>query len=246
MSRRKPVTAARCRRTPPRRSTDHGFRFVKCSAEHGFRSIRRSTEHGFTLIEMMIALLIFSMLAVAGVAILSFSVRAGAATGTRLDDVAALNRTLSVLSADLAEAVDRPTRDEAGIVRPAFAGESAGSAAAMLQLVRGGWSNLDALPRPGLQKVAYRLEHDALERVAYPQLDGAAPLAPAVLMTGVHDARLRYRIAGAWSNRWDGTTGAPLPQAMELTLVRADGRTWRRLFLVGNGRPPQPVTVNAT
>jgi general secretion pathway protein J len=209
-------------------------------------SASRSAEHGFTLVEVMIALLIFSMLAVAGVAILSFSVRAGAATGTRLDDVASLNRTLSVLSADLAEAVDRPTRDEAGIVRPAFVGEATAAAAPMLQLVRGGWSNLDALPRPALQKVAYQLTRGALERVAFPQLDGAAPLSPAVLMTGVRDVRLRYRIAGAWSDRWDGTAGAALPQAMELTLVRTDGTAWRRLFLIGNGRPPQPVTANAT
>ena len=194
----------------------------------------------------MIALLIFAMLAVAGVAILSFSVRAGSATGARLDDTAALNRTLSVLSADLGQAVDRPTRDQAGTVRPAFTGESGASAAPMLQLVRGGWSNLDALPRPGLQKVSYQVERGALERIAYPQLDGAAPLAPAVLMTGVRDARLRYRIAGAWSDRWDGTAGAALPQAMELTLVRTDGTTWRELFLVGNGSPPLPVAANAT
>lgn len=207
---------------------------------------REPSQAGFTLVEVMIALLIFSMLAVAGVAILSFSVRAGAATGARLDDTAALNRTLSVLSADLAQAVDRPTRDEAGTARPAFVGEAGASAAPMLQLVRGGWSNIDAAPRPGLQKVGYRVEREALERVAYPQLDGAAPLAPAVLMTGIRDARLRYRIAGAWSDRWDGTAGAALPQALELTLVRTDGTAWRRLFLVGNGRPPQPVVVGAT
>ena len=212
----------------------------------GFTSVRRSAEHGFTLVEVMIALLIFSMLAVAGVAILSFSVRAGAATGARLDDAAALNRTLSVLSADLAQAVDRPTRDEAGTVRPAFSGEAGAAAMPMLQLVRGGWSNLDAGSRPTLQKVAYQVERGALERVAYPQLDGAAPLTPAVLITGVRDVRLRYRIAGAWSDRWDGTAGAALPQAMELVVIRTGGTTWRQLFLVGNGRPPQSVVVSAT
>jgi type II secretion system protein J len=201
---------------------------------------------GFTLVEVMIALLIFSMLAVAGVAILSFSVRAGAATGARLDDTAALNRTLSVLSADLAQAVDRPARDESGATRPAFIGEAGAAALPMLQLVRGGWSNLDAAARPGLQKVAYQVERGALERTAYPQLDGAAPLAPAVLMTGVRDVRLRYRIAGAWSDRWDGTAGAPLPQAMELTVIRTDGTQWRQLFLVGNGAPPQSVIAGAT
>jgi general secretion pathway protein J len=207
---------------------------------------RRSAEYGFTLVEVMIALLIFSMIAVAGVAILSFSVRAGAATGARLDDTAALDRTLSVLLADLAQAVDRPTRDEAGTLRPAFSGEAGAAATPMVQLVRGGWSNLDAAARPGLQKVAYQVTRGALERVAYPQLDGAAPLSPAVLMTGVRDVRLRYRIAGAWSDRWNGTAGAALPQALELVVVRTDGTTWRQLFLVGNGQAPQSVVVGAT
>ncbi|WP_447410841.1 PulJ/GspJ family protein, partial [Clostridium perfringens] len=62
-------------------------------AEHGFTPLRRYAEHGFTLVEVMIALLIFGMIAAAGVAILSFSVRAQGATATRLDDIFARNRT---------------------------------------------------------------------------------------------------------------------------------------------------------
>ena len=54
-------------------------------AEHGFTPAKRSAEHGFTLVEVMIALMIFGMLAAAGVAILTFSVRAQTATGKRLD-----------------------------------------------------------------------------------------------------------------------------------------------------------------
>jgi general secretion pathway protein J len=190
----------------------------------------------------MIALAIFAMIAAAGVAILAFSLRAGAAADARLDGSAALARTVSILSADFAQAVDRPTRDEDGVVRPAFTGEEGAAVAPMLALVRGGWSDLDGAPRPGLQKVAWLLDHGALERVAWPQLDGAAPLAPATLMTGVADVRLRYRIAGAWSDRWDATrAGAALPQAAEVTIVRRDGTSWRELFLVGNGAPPMPA-----
>lgn len=220
---------------------------AKPSAEHGFTPLVRSTEHGFTLIEVMIALAIFAMIAAAGVAILAFSVRAGAATGTRLDGSAALARTVSIMSADLAQAIDRPTRDEGGAVRPSFVGEQGATAAPLLSLVRGGWSNLDGAARPGLQKVAYQVEHGALERIAWPQLDGAPPLAPAVLMTGVTDVRLRYRLAGAWSDRWDpARTGVALPQAAEVTIVRRDGTSWRELFLVGNGAPPPPPVATAT
>jgi general secretion pathway protein J len=112
----------------------------------------------------------------------------------------------------------------------------------MLRVVRGGWSNLDGAARPGVQKVAYRVAYGVLERLAYPMLDGAAPLAPAALLTGLADARLRYRYRGAWSDRWDGASGVPLPSAVELRLIRTDGREYRQLFLVGSGYAPPPPT----
>ena len=205
----------------------------------------RSAEHGFTLIEVMIALGIFAMIASAGVAILAFSVRAGAATATRLDGAAALNRTVSILSADLAQAVDRPSRDEGGVAQPAFVGTSGAATAPMLALVRGGWSNLDAAPRPTLQKVAWQVQRGALERIAWPEVDGAAPLTAAAMVTGVADVRLRYRVAGAWSDRWDSRAAAALPQAVEVTIVRRDGTSWRELFLVGMGAAPQPAPTVA-
>lgn len=195
-------------------------------------------ERGFTLVEVLVALLIFGMIAAAGVAMLSFSVRAQGATSAKLDDVGALNRALSVLSADLAQAVNRPTRDERGVRLPAFTGEAGGTADPILRAVRGGWSNLDGAPRPSLQKVAYRVADGALERIAWPMLDGAAPLPPAALVDGVADLRLRYRYRGAWSDRWDGADGVPLPDAMELSLTRTDGRRYRQMFLVGTGYAP--------
>ena len=198
--------------------------------EEGFSPSGRSAEHGFTLVEVMVALLIFGMIAAAGVAILSFSVRAQATQGAKLDDAAAIGRTVSILSADFGQAVNRPARDEGGTVRPAFVGD-AGS----VSLVRLGWSNVDAAPRAAAQKVAYRIGAGTLERVAYPLLDGAAPLPPATLMTRVRSVRLRYRFKGAWSDRWDGAAGVPLPDAAEVNVLRDDGTLWRATMLVGTG-----------
>ncbi len=205
----------------------------------------RRFEAGFTLVEVMVSLLIFGMIAAAGVAILSFSVRAQGTTGARLDDIAALTRTVSILSADLAQARNRSARDEAGTVLPAFVGESGSGVAPMLRFVRAGWSNLDGAPRASLQKVAYRVQDATLQRIAYPMVDGAQPLPPAALMTRVRQVALRYRIAGAWSDRWDGMTGVPLPDALELRVQRDDGTLFRQLFLVGSGYVPTPDQPNA-
>ena len=182
----------------------------------------------------MVALMIFGMIASAGVGLLAFSVRAQAATTARLDDVGALARQSSLLAADLAQAVNRPARDDRGTLLPAFVGD-----AASVTFVRAGWSNIDALPRSSLQKVSYRVAGDTLERIAWPMVDGAVALPPAAALSGIRSAKLRYRIAGAWNDRWDGQT-APLPQALELVVERSDGLTFRQLFLVGSGAPPRP------
>lgn len=199
---------------------------------------------GFTLVEVMVALLIFSIIATAGVALLSFSVRAQATTGAKLDDLAALQRTLSILSADLAQAHARPVRDETGTVLPAFVGEAGGTATPMLRLVRGGWTNLDAQPRPDLQKVAYQFADGTLQRIVHPRLDGAQPLPPAPLLTDVRALTLRYRYRGAWSDRWDGAAGVPLPQLLELRVQRDSGVEYRQLFLVGTGYAPLPSVTD--
>jgi prepilin-type N-terminal cleavage/methylation domain-containing protein len=60
---------------------------------------QENTEAGFTLVEVMVSLMIFGMIAAAGVAILSFSVKAQSSTGAKLDDISALTRTMSILSA---------------------------------------------------------------------------------------------------------------------------------------------------
>lgn len=199
------------------------------------------TEAGFTLVEVLVALMIFAILASAGVALLSFSVRAQAASGRKLDDLAALDRTLAILAADLAQAQARPTRDDGGAPLPAFVGEAGGETQPLLRFVRGGWTNLDAEPRPGAQKVAYRLNGATLERLSWPRLDGAEALPPAPLLDHVRRIALRYRFRGAWSARWDGGGGIALPQALELRVLRDTGVDYRQLFLVGSGYAPLPA-----
>lgn len=195
---------------------------------------RRSAEAGFTLVEMLVALLIFGLISAAAVSLLSFSVRAQELAGNRLSGLADLRRASAMLNADLAQAAPRLSRDEAGAVRPAFTGGTGAGEGAALALVRHGWSNVDRSPRPSLQKVEYVLSGTNLERRAFPQVDGAAPLPPQRLMEGVTALRLRYRDGdGVWRDRWDPVDANALPAAAEAVLVLSDGTEVRQLFLVG-------------
>ncbi|WP_353205522.1 type II secretion system minor pseudopilin GspJ [Sphingomonas sp.] len=194
-----------------------------------------SRESGFTLIEVMIALLIFGLLAAAGVALLSFAVRAQGATGAKLEQVSAMNRLSSILTADLAQASIRQTRGMGGEVLPVFTGESGANGSTLLSFVRDGWSNLDGTPRASAQKVDYGIVDGALVRIAYPMLDGSAPLPPTAMLDHVRQVALRYRINGAWSDRWISTPQFPVPAAIELRVQRDTGIETRQLFLVGTG-----------
>ncbi len=202
-------------------------------AEHGFTPLTRSAENGFTLIEMMVALLIFGMLAGAGVALLTFSVRAQAAASERLDSVANDQRMASLLASDLAQAVPRVTRDVVGANQRAFSGTNGVGAAPLLRYVRGGWSNPDGASRASIQRVEIALTDDRLERRTYAMTDGATAGDPMVLATGVETVSLRYRDRGVWNTTWENDNPKILPKAVELSVTRKGSPALTMAFLVG-------------
>lgn len=188
----------------------------------------RRISPGFTLVEMLVALFIFGLLAAAGTALLSFGIGARERVTARLDDLAALARARALLGADLAQAAPRPWRDAAGLPQPAFVIERD-----RLLLVRRGWANPGGAPRASLQRVEYRLADGRLERRAAPMLDGAPFGPPAVLLTGIDGVRLRVVADGGWRHDWQAPAPDSLPRGVELTLSGATLGAVRQLFLVG-------------
>lgn len=188
-------------------------------------------QRGFTLVELMVALLIFSMISAAGVMLLSASVRTQTAAGEMLDILAARQRLNAALSNDLAQALPRTSRNGAGDTAPAF---EAGPHGFPLIFVRSGWSNPSGASRSNLQKVEYRLQEGRLERLAYAMTDGAQALEASILLADAFEAKLRFRVKGEWRESWDPEQADALPQALELTTGKTNFQT-RQLFLVGTG-----------
>lgn len=182
-----------------------------------------NAESGFTLVEVVVALFIFGLLAAAGVSLLSFAVRAQAASAVALANVSDERRLSAILTSDLAQAVPRVSRDSSGEGRPAFL---ANQGEVLLSYVRGGETP---------QFVQLRLQGGTLTRVATSAVDGGTPLAPLVLETGVQRAQLRFRGKGEWMDRWDAERTDSIPRALDLTLTRTGEAPVTRLFLVGTG-----------
>lgn len=175
-----------------------------------------SAEAGFTLVEMLVALVIFALLAGAGVGILRASIDSQAAVDQRLAEAGQIGRLHAVLASDLGQALDRPSRGP-GEERPAFFGDSQA-----MGLVRAGWSNLDDEQRSTLQRVEWRVEAGGLARIGHRRLDGPSEGQPAILADRLSRVSLRYRRAdGGWGPAFRSTTEEPLPAAVELVLSRA-------------------------
>jgi len=187
--------------------------------------------NGFTLIEMLVALAIFAMIAGGALMLLRFSVDAELASRARTDQIAAVRRFVSVWTADLAQAAPRPTRDRAGTTHPAL---DAGANGVLLRLTRSGWSNTEGDPRPSLQKVEYRYAGGQLTRAGYPFPDGAEPDPAADMLASAGQPTLRFRTAdGAWRDRWEPQRIAELPTAIELSVPQPGGEPLRIVSLVG-------------
>lgn len=185
---------------------------------------------GFTLVEMLVALLVFAVIAGGALALLRFSVDAELASRAKTEEIASARRFLAVWSADLAQAAPRPVRDIDGRRRAAM--EAGGDT--LLTLTRSGWSNPAGDPRASLQRVEWRVEGNRLTRAGLPHLDGSHPPEASAMAEIAGSPQLRFRtLDGDWRDRWEPDAPTDLPTAIELSLPQRTGEVLRIVAPVG-------------
>jgi general secretion pathway protein J len=191
---------------------------------------------GFTLVEVLVSLLIFAMLAAAGAAVLGVTIDNRFAVKAQSDRVGDLQRMRSLLRADLGQATARRARGPSGRPAPQAMTGPMSPADPVLTLTRSGWSNPGEQARPSLQRVEYRLVDNRLERRVAGQLDGARPGPPQVLYRGVRDVTVAFLRDGEAAPAFTSTLDRPLPDAVRITMTLDGYGPVEQLFLVGGGR----------
>ena len=191
---------------------------------------------GFTLVEVMISLLIFALLAGVGAAVLGVTIEnrfAVQAAGERVGD---LQRMRGLLRADLGQATARRSRGPTGRPTPQPLAGTTGPDEPLLVLNRAGWSNPGEQSRPSLQRVEYRLVEDRLERRVSGHLDGSRPGPPQVLYRGVKDVTVLFVRDGEAAPAFISSIDRPLPDAIRIAMTIDGYGRIEQSFLVGSGR----------
>lgn len=183
-------------------------------------------QRGFTLIEVMVAMAVFAVLAAFAYGTLSQTLLSAEILSDRMDRLQALQRTVRILTDDLQQLAPRPVRDELGDnFRPAL--DTNFQTGFALELTKSGWSNPVVLPRSTLQRVGYRMEDDELVRYHWYALDRTLSNEPVsvALLDGVEGIEFRF-LSGIdnYSDQWPplnqpgGLGVRQRPRAVELTL----------------------------
>lgn len=131
-------------------------------------SVLRGRQAGFTLLELLVAIAIFAVVAVMAYGGLNTVITQSSIVRSQTAQLEATQAGLRRLRADLVYAVDRPVRDALGGQIPAFTG----GGQTVFSLTRMGVDNLWGEARSQMARVLWRLHDGNLQRAELTPIDG--------------------------------------------------------------------------
>ena len=197
-------------------------------------------QQGFTLLELLIASIIFAIMAIMAYGGLDNVLSNSKVSEQALKRLQQAQQSVSVLNRDFSQIIQRSIRDEYGNTQPYL---SAGNNLDYLvEFSRGGRVNPANLLRSSLLRVAYRFEEEKLIRLQWQQLDRAQGIEPkqTTLIDDIENVTLRFLDDnGEWQEQWPplntASAGAQTatttkPAAIEIVMQLKDWGDIRRLY----------------
>ena len=196
-------------------------------------------KRGFTLLELLVALSIFSILSVMAYGGLHSVITTKQSIEKAADRVSEIQLVMMRISNDLRQAVKRKIRDEYGDFLPAMQSSQSGDES--MSWTRAGYRNPAQLIRSNVQRVSYKFDNQKLLRVTWSVLDRAqdTEAMETEVLTNIESIEWRFlNNKLEWVSEWpeDETTTeeAPLPKAVEFSFELQDMGKIRRLILLAS------------
>lgn len=204
-------------------------------------------QRGFTLIEILIAMAIFTLIGLASTGLLTTVIDSNDISEERFAKLQLLQRAMITIERDLQQAVPRAIRYNGEKQDMVMAGGKLdGSDDDGIGFVRGGWHNPQLmLPRSTLQYVAYRLNENRLERLYSNYVDNVIGYEPKVrvLLEDIESLNIEFLATSSnesldededlsWNESYKGTA---LPRAVAIEFVSKDFGKIRREFTLTTG-----------
>lgn len=186
-------------------------------------------ERGFTLMEVLIAVTITSVIGLGVWQVISSVMNSRDRVDQVAEDFDGLQKTMLLLERDITQLVNRPARDVYGDFSPSL---TTRDDAFVLMLTRQGWRNPLGLRRSGLQRVGWEFTGTELRRRYWPVVDQGQEdeSIDILLLDSVLEFEVRFLDReGKWQEEWPGENAMAqlmpgarpdiaLPRGIEVTL----------------------------
>ncbi len=187
---------------------------------------------GFTLVELLVAVAIFSVVSVLAYGGLDTLLRLREGTDLRSQQLRTIQLAYAITKRDLEQMANRPVRDQLGDEIPA----------AFLfndnfEFTSSGLSNPLGIRRSDFQRIAYQVDDNQLQRLTWPVLDRGNDTTAmrTTLIPDLLQFQLKFLDQNhQWQNEWNSATmGHQLPKAIEVNIELKNLGDIRWLFEVG-------------
>jgi len=177
------------------------------------------TVSGFTLLELLIAMVIFSTMSLMAYAGLNSVLTSNRITQAYEKDLKGLQRSMMFLEKDIRQLVARPRH--AGYNESFAALQTDLGLDGILEFTRSGNPNPAGVLRSSLQRVRYVLDEGELQRWSWSlvdHLDGKPIIMP--LMKSVEQINFRFLTQKKqWQSKWKVKNKSELPKAIEINII---------------------------
>jgi general secretion pathway protein J len=199
---------------------------------------------GFTLIEILVAMAIFTIIGLASTGVLNSVINSDQLSSERFAKLEELQRAMLTIERDVLQIVPRALRVNGEPVGVVISGgeDVLDSDADGLGFVRAGWHNPQMLlPRSTLQTIGYRVQEQQLQRLYGNYVDNVIGYEPKakILLSDIEDFRVSFLTDVEQleePDEWEESySNAELPIAISITLMSKTFGEIRREFMLANG-----------